>query len=107
MAVDNISEAAPRTDRRPRRWRMPVEASILLVLIGIALAFELLGWWVQGQSFLMNTQRLTIMILQVSVIGIIALGVTQVIMTGGMDVSSVSMVGATAMNAMIAATSIL
>jgi inositol transport system permease protein len=105
MAIENVSDVAPRTDRRPRRWRMPVEASILLVLVGIALTFELLGWWVQGQSFLMNTQRLTIMILQVSVIGIIAVGVTQVIITGGIDLSSGSVVGATAMIAMSVAQS--
>ena len=37
------------------------------------------------------------MILQVSVIGIIAVGVTQVIITGGIDLSSGSVVGMTAM----------
>jgi inositol transport system permease protein len=40
------------------------------------------------------------MILQVSVVGIIAIGVTQVIITGGIDLSSGSVVGATAMIAM-------
>ena len=40
------------------------------------------------------------MILQVSVVGIIAVGVTQVIITGGIDLSSGSIVGATAMIAM-------
>jgi inositol transport system permease protein len=67
------------------------------VLIGIALVYEVLGWIFIGQSFLMNTQRLTIMILQVAVIGIIAVGVTQVIITGGIDLSSGSVVGVTAM----------
>ena len=67
------------------------------MLIGIALIFELLGWIFVGQSFLMNQQRLTVMILQVSVIGIIAVGVTQVIITGGIDLSSGSVVGVTAM----------
>jgi inositol transport system permease protein len=62
--------------------------------------FEILGWVLQGQSFLMNIQRLKIMILQVSVIGIIAVGVTQVIVLGGIDLSSGSVVGATAMIAM-------
>ena len=56
----------------PQHRRVPPEANIFLVLIGIALIFELLGWLFVGQSFLMNPQRLTIMILQVSVIGIIA-----------------------------------
>lgn len=80
--------------------RMPQELNIFLVLIGISLVFESLGWMFQGQSFLMNWQRLSIMILQVSVIGIIAIGVTQVIISGGIDLSSGSIVGATAMIAM-------
>jgi inositol transport system permease protein len=86
---------APATKRR-----LPSELNILLVLIGISLTFEILGWIFQGQSFLGNTQRLSIMILQVSVIGIIAIGVTQVIISGGIDLSSGSIVGATAMIAM-------
>lgn len=80
--------------------RLPSDLSILMVLIGVALVFEVLGWIFQGQSFLMNPQRLTIMILQVSVVGIIAIGVTQVIITGGIDLSSGSVVAMTAMVAM-------
>jgi len=81
--------------RRSRRF--PPEASILMVLLGLALAFELLGWIFVRQSFLLNQQRLVVMILQVSVIGIIAVGVTQVIITGGIDLSSGSVVAVTAM----------
>ncbi|MBR2686983.1 MAG: ABC transporter permease [Aquamicrobium sp.] len=77
--------------------RLPPEVSILAVLIGIALVFEILGWILVGDSFLMNKQRLSIIILQVSVIGIIAVGVTQVIITGGVDLSSGSVVGLVAM----------
>lgn len=84
---------------RPTR-RLPIERNIFLVLIAIALAFEALGWLIQGQSFLANTQRLSIVILQVSVIGILAIGVTQVIISGGIDLSSGSVVGATAMISM-------
>lgn len=80
--------------------RMPAEVNILLVLVGIALLFEILGWIFQGQSFLGNMARLKIMILQVSVIGIIAVGVTQTIITGGIDLSSGSLVGAVAMVSM-------
>ncbi|MET0746611.1 MAG: ABC transporter permease, partial [Rhizobium sp.] len=80
-----------------RQRRLPQDLSILCVLVGIALIFEVLGWTVAHQSFLMNPQRLTIMILQVSVIGIISVGVTQVIITGGIDLSSGSVVGMTAM----------
>ena len=83
-----------------RRWALPTEASILLVLVGIALLFEVLGWAVRGQSFLLNPQRLMIIILQVSIIGLLAIGVTQVIITGGIDLSSGSVV---ALSAMVAA----
>lgn len=95
MATQPAAGTMAATHARPRRW--PPEAGILLVLVGIALTFELLGWIVIGQSFLFNSQRLTVMILQVSVIGIIAVGVTQVIITGGIDLSSGSVVGLTAM----------
>ncbi|MCC5781257.1 ABC transporter permease [Nitratireductor sp. B36] len=88
--------AAEMPQKRPRSH----ELNALLGLVGIALIFEILGWIFQGQSFLFNTQRLSIMILQVSVVGIIAIGVTQVIITGGIDLSSGSVVGATAMIAM-------
>jgi ribose/xylose/arabinose/galactoside ABC-type transport system permease subunit len=54
-----------------------------LVLIGIGLVFEVFGWIVRDQSFLMNSQRLVLMILQVSIIGLLAIGVTQVIITTG------------------------
>jgi inositol transport system permease protein len=90
----------PVTQASPTRRKLPSEVSILFVLIGISLTFEILGWIFQGQSFLGNTQRLSIMVLQVSVIGIIAIGVTQVIISGGIDLSSGSIVGATAMISM-------
>ena len=95
MATEHATKATPSD--APRRRRLPPEANIFLVLIGIALFFEVVGWMVVGQSFLFNTQRLTVMILQVAVIGIIAVGVTQVIITGGVDLSSGSVVGMTAM----------
>ena len=95
MATQQATKLATPGAVNARRW--PPEAGILLVLVGIALTFELLGWILIGQSFLFNSQRLTVMILQVSVIGIIAVGVTQVIITGGVDLSSGSVVGMTAM----------
>ena len=94
-----MSNAQTLSAAKPQR-RLPPEANILLVLVGISLVFEILGWMTQGQSFLGNAQRLSIMILQVSVIGIIAVGVTQIIISGGIDLSSGSVVGATAMIAM-------
>jgi inositol transport system permease protein len=68
-----------------------------MVLLALALLFEALGWIFVRQSFLLNEQRLIVMILQVSVIGIIAVGVTQVIICGGIDLSSGSVVALTAM----------
>ncbi len=94
--MDSVQTEPLETKRR----KLPQELNILTVLIGVALVFELLGWFVQGQSFLGSPQRLTIMILQVSVVGIIAVGVTQVIITGGIDLSSGSVVAMTAMIAM-------
>ena len=72
--------------------RKPKELSIFLILLAIALLFEVLGWFFVGQSFLGSPQRLFLMILQVSVVGLIAVGVTQVIITGGIDLSSGSVV---------------
>ena len=95
MTADSDTHHAVETPARKRR--LPQELSILLILFGIALAFEALGWIFIHQSFLLNPQRLNIMILQVAVIGIIAVGVTQVIITGGIDLSSGSVVGVTAM----------
>ncbi|MBI3673341.1 MAG: ABC transporter permease [Rhizobiales bacterium] len=92
-----------------RRARPP-ELNVFLALVLIVAAFEVLGRLLIGDSFLFNTrenmagifnqQRLEIIILQVSIVGIISIGVTQVIVTGGIDLSSGSVVGATAMIAM-------
>lgn len=88
-----------------KRTRAP-EWNVFGALVLIVLVFEILNR-LQGGSFLFNMrdnvdaifnqQRLDIMILQVAIIGIIALGVTQVIIIGGIDLSSGSVVGATAM----------
>jgi inositol transport system permease protein len=100
MSTEQAAKIAARPGGEMQQKRkLPPEANIFLVLIGIALFFELLGWIFVKQSFLMNQQRLTVMILQVAVIGIIAVGVTQVIITGGVDLSSGSVVGMTAMMA--------
>jgi inositol transport system permease protein len=81
--------------------------NVFFALILIVVVFEVLGRILLGDSFLFNTRpsatslfntaRLSIIILQVSVIGIIAVGVTQVIITGGIDLSSGSVVGISAM----------
>ncbi|WP_068113490.1 ABC transporter permease [Tropicimonas marinistellae] len=95
-------------DKSKRSW--PNEINIffaLLLIIGIFEAAGQLLPYMNGQSFLFdsqgrfdsifNEQRLRIIILQVAIIGIIALGSTQVIISGGIDLSAGPLVGATAM----------
>jgi inositol transport system permease protein len=98
VAIQETSTAATPSEApsTPRR-RLPPELSILGVMIGMMLLFEVLGWIFVGQSFIANPLRLKIMILQEAVIGIIAVGVTQIIIMGGIDLSSGSVVGVTAM----------
>ena len=98
MAIPRASTAiaAPESHAAGRR-RLPPEVSIFGVMIGMMLLFEALGWIFVGQSFIANPLRLKIMILQESVIGILAVGVTQAIITAGIDLSSGSVVGMTAM----------
>jgi inositol transport system permease protein len=101
-----------------RRW--PPELGVLLALVIITVAFELLNRYNFGflwndnpffrerpGSFLFNVNpnfdtlfnelRLQTIVLQVAITGIIAIGVTQVIILGGIDLSSGSIVGAAAM----------
>lgn len=82
---------------RKKRKSWPAEFNALLGLFMLLVLFEVLGWLIKDQSFLFNKLRLSIMILQVSVIGIIAIGVTQVIISGGIDLSGGSIIGATVM----------
>ena len=96
--VSDAAKASPVDKSQRRPW--PSEVNILVGLIVIALIFEALGWILIHQSFLINPARLQIVILQVSIVGIIAIGVTQVIITGGIDLSSGSVVSASAMIAM-------
>ncbi len=95
-------------DASRKAW--PAELNVFIALVAIVAAFEIMGRIFVGDSFLFNTrpnvdaifneQRLQVIVLQVSIVGIIALGVTQVIISGGIDLSSGSVVGATAMIAM-------
>ena len=96
--MEPLSNTIPTTEpRKAYVRRMPTEFGILAVLFGIAVFFEAVGWGIRGQSFLGNEQRLLVMILQVSVVGLIAIGVTQVIITGGIDLSSGSVLAVSAM----------
>ena len=108
MAKGDTGIGGLKYDASKRAW--PAELNVLFALVLIVAAFEILGRLFIGESFLLNTregvdtlfneQRLQVIILQVSIVGIIAIGVTQVIISGGIDLSSGSIVGATAMIAM-------
>lgn len=82
--------------KSPSKFKLPQEASIFMVLLGICLFFEAIGWYLNGESFLLNPDRLQIIVLQMAVIGIIAVGVNMVIITSGIDLSSGSVVAAAA-----------
>jgi inositol transport system permease protein len=100
------ADAGAVFDRRQTRRVWPNEVNILIALLIIVAVFELLNR-MNGTSFLFNSRanvdaifndaRINIMLLQVAITGIIAIGVTQVIIIGGIDLSSGSVVGATAM----------
>ncbi|MFZ7091359.1 ABC transporter permease [Primorskyibacter sp. 2E233] len=112
MADSNVHGIGGLTfDQKKRSW--PNEMNVFIALIAIIAIFEILGQvlpYMNGQSLLFDTQgrfdsifneaRLKIIILQVSIIGIIAIGSTQVIISGGIDLSPGSIVGLTAMIAM-------
>lgn len=76
-----------------RSAALPQETGIFLVLVGVALLFELAGWFMHGQSFIFNGQRLYIVVLQMAIIGIMAVGLTQIIIMAGIDLSGGSIIG--------------
>jgi len=111
MSDNNEGTGGLSYDKSKRQW--PNELNVFGALILIIVVFEVLGQllpYMNDQSLLFDTKdrfdsifneaRLRIIIVQVAIIGIIALGVTQVIITAGIDLSSGSVVGATAMIAM-------
>jgi inositol transport system permease protein len=108
MAETTQGTGGLKYDSSKRSW--PNEFNIFIALLIIVAIFEALGQilpYMNGQSFLFDTKdrfdsifneaRLQIIILQVAIIGIISLGVTQVIISGGIDLSSGPLVAATAM----------
>lgn len=96
MKMTTQQPAEPASFLSSLRGKMPKDTGIFIVMVGIALIFEIAGWYVRDQSFLMNPNRLVLIILQVAIIGIIAVGVTQVIITTGIDLSSGSVIALTA-----------
>jgi len=76
-----------------RRFTVPQDTGIVMLLVGVAALFEILGWDFVKQSFVFNQQRLFIMVLQMAIIGIMVIGVTQIIIMAGIDLSGGSIVG--------------
>ncbi len=104
LTADSISVRSSVFGRL--RHKLPKDAGIFVVMIVMALIFEAAGWYVRDQSFLLNTNRLVLVVLQVAIIGIIAVGVTQVIITTGIDLSSGSVIAlAAVVSASLAQTS--
>ncbi|WP_446925357.1 ABC transporter permease [Klebsiella pneumoniae] len=91
-----INEGKSSFNWQSLRRSLPKDTGIFVVMILIALVFECAGWYLRDQSFLLNTNRLLLIVLQVAIIGIIAVGVTQVIITSGIDLSSGSLIALTA-----------
>jgi inositol transport system permease protein len=108
-------------DKKKRNW--PSEVNVFVALLAIIAFFEIFGRLHMGQSFLFNsnppdtckdgswlgnlfsectfnTIRMQVVMAQVAITGIIAIGVTQVIISGGIDLSSGSVLGAAGMIAM-------
>lgn len=107
MAQQSSGPGGTKTGQTRKSW--PAEFNVFIALVLIVVVFEILNR-LNGGSFLFNMranlpglfneQRINVMLLQVAITGILALGVTQVIIIGGIDLSSGSVVGATAMIAM-------
>ena len=95
-------------DAKKRAW--PPEFSVFLALIVISIVFEVLAGSdrraascstpATTSTACSTSSGLRSSSCRSSIVGIIAIGVTQVIITGGIDLSSGSVVGATAMIAM-------
>ncbi len=108
MATETHGVGGLVYDKSKREW--PGEVNVLIALVVMVALFEILGWIFLHDSFLFNTrpdvhtlfnnQRLSAIFVQLAVQGIIAVGVTQVIISGGIDLSSGSVLGATAMISM-------
>ena len=55
--------SAATPERKRGKRKMSAEVGILIVLIGIAALFEIMGWIFKGDTFLFNPQRLFIIVL--------------------------------------------
>ena len=70
MSANEAAGKSPQISSAKPHRRLPQELSILAVLAVIVAVFEIIGWPLKGQSFFFNSGRLSIIFLQVAVIGI-------------------------------------
>ncbi|MDI9349184.1 MAG: ABC transporter permease [Candidatus Symbiobacter sp.] len=69
---------------------------ILALLVMVAFAFELAGWLIKQQSFMFDLDRLAMILLPNLDVGILALAMTMVMISGGIDLSVGSVLAAAA-----------
>ncbi|PPS58704.1 hypothetical protein CRX72_21730 [Pantoea sp. BRM17] len=65
LPMNNVKATAPQATEQSSffsnlRHKLPKDTGIFVVMLGIALIFEIAGWYVRDQSFLLNTNRLVL-----------------------------------------------
>ncbi len=91
--MTTIPAAPPaQTKVKPARAKIDVQE---YALFGVVIALLLAGWILEGESF-MSKDNIFNVLRQGSVVGVLAIGMTFVIATAGIDLSVGSMVAATA-----------
>lgn len=66
--------------------------AIVLILLGMIIAVAILTWAMYGTPTFLAPRNLLNVVRQISVVGIIAIGITMIIITGGIDLSPGSVV---------------
>ncbi len=85
-------EAKAATAQRSARSEFLRKYAIVLILLGMVIAVALLTWIMYGTPTFLAPRNLLNVVRQISVVGIIAIGITMIIITGGIDLSPGSVV---------------
>lgn len=80
------------TVQRFKRKEFLKKYAIVLILLGMIIAAAALTWAMYGTPTFLSPRNLLNVIRQISVVGIIAIGITMIIITGGIDLSPGSVV---------------
>jgi len=86
------ADAKAATVQRFRRKEFLRKYAIVLILLGMIIAVAALTWAMYGTPTFLAPRNLLNVIRQISVVGIIAIGITMIIITGGIDLSPGSVV---------------